>query len=673
MISLFMIAAAILVSPDSLPSLARADGDAWVPREPPLRSQWCEENIQLPTALLASSRFSFEGREYQREILDAVDLVDVRELVFLAAPQTGGKTQLTRAIIQSQGEVDAAPMMFAGPDRDYVSEQRDVIYASCEITDALRRRIPPRRLRNNRWIDLGANYVYLAWSGSSQRLSGRSCKVVIVSEADRWRTSVTGQATVNPVNLAEKRVRAFWSPTVFYEGSPVANSPNLWRLYKSSDQRTFRVPCPHCGQYQELRFFVHKEGPFAGAGGVIGLKRADDSWKTPEEAKKDAEYLCEQGCVIDNADKSAMVAKGVWAPKGCDVVDGEVVGVPDYPGQRRGYQLNALYGPTVSFGDAVHYYLTNRDTEAGMLSFFNDWLSLPFQPRGKTPRWEELGRRLAGSYSLGFVPAAAYFLTGSADVHPDRVDWVVRAWGDGCTSWLIDFGSLFRVDRSAEGEEAQEQLASDLAQLDEAVLNKRWPVMGENPQGHSSLGVLKFGIDCGYRPTDVYAYVRAHPGDKVLAVNGDPKITPGLLYRLSHREVNSRTGKRYPAGTKSWGIDTAAYKADIQGRWNADRSAPGAWLLPGNILEVGEAYLRQITNERPRYEIRNGKKTVKWEVISEYIGSHDWDCEVYARALADMVVNQEWDAKIWGGPQRRVEPALAFTTPDGRPFFITER
>ena len=248
-----------LASPDSLPSVGRAADGAWTPRVRPVRSDWCEQNLRLPGDFSSSpGRFSFRGREYQREIIDAVDDVDTREIVLVAAPQIG-KTEMLRAIIQSQGEVDAAPMMFAGPDQPYAREQREIIYAGCEASDALRDRIPPPSQRNDRWIDLGKCYVFLAWSGSSQRLSGRSCKVVLCSEVDRWQL---------PVALAEKRTRAFWNHCVVYEGSPVADSPNAWRLYKESDQRTFRLPCPHCGHYQELRFFRHKEGPYAGAGGV---------------------------------------------------------------------------------------------------------------------------------------------------------------------------------------------------------------------------------------------------------------------------------------------------------------------------------------------------------------------------------------------------------------------
>ncbi|MFO8014361.1 MAG: terminase gpA endonuclease subunit [Phycisphaerae bacterium] len=637
-----MRALLIVMATLQLSQVAGAFREAWRPRPRIARSAWCEENLRLPGDYSTDpGGFSVADREYQREILDAVDDPSVRQIVFVAAPQIG-KTEVARAVVASQGEVDAAPMMFAGPDQLYIREQRDQIYRNCEVTPALRRRVPPERERNDRWIDLQRCRVFLAWSGSSQRLSGRSCKIVLASECDRWQLSP---------ELAEKRTRAFWRSCVMYEGSPVGDSPVLYGMYRQSDRRTYRIPCPLCGHHQELRFFPHRQDPFAGKGGVAGLQRPDGSWKTPEEARRDAYYVCEScGGRIESRQKAAMVARGVWCPEGCEVLDGKVTGKPSHPGRRRGYRLSALYAPTVSFGDAAEAYLRLRDTTQGMQTFWNDWLGLAYTPRGKTPQWKELGLRLAGVTRRGQVPVWAFFLTAGVDVQADRVYWIVRAWGDGCTSALIDWGCFHRVETEAAGT----VLSSDLAQLD-AVLAHRWPVVGENPRGLSALAACRLGIDTGYRPTDVFAWVRAHPGERVLAVAGDPKIVPGVLYRLARLEKNVRTGKAYPEGTTRWGIDTSAYKSDLQDRWHADRGAPGVWWLPADVLQSkdGEDYLRQITNERRVQEAARGKnlqvgaKTTRWEVISEATGNHYWDCEVYARALADMVVGQIWDASQW--------------------------
>lgn len=643
----------------ALGTIRAAGAEAWRPAPPVVRSQWCAENLRLPAETAAEpGSFDLDDHRYLVEILDAVDDPEVRKIVVVGATQIG-KTELDRAIIASQGEVGRAPMMFAGPDRAYVVEQRDAVYARADLSPALAGRVPPKRFRNDRHIDLERCLVYLAWSGSSQRLSGRACKIVLISEADRWR---------RPIALAEERTKAFQdSSLVFVEGSPLGASPCLEAEYQATDRRTYRVPCPRCGQFQELRFFPFRHGPHSGRGGVAGLQDAQGQWLSPEEARQSAYYLCIKGCKIPADEQREMVRRGVWAPEGCGVNrSGKVTGKPMAEGceRRRGYRLNSLLQQP--FGRVAEQYLLKRDTTEGLGGFFNDWLGLGFTPRGKTPRWRDLGERLAGTYPRGVVPRGAYFLTGAADVHLRGVWWTVRAWGGHKTSWLIDFGYLAK-EAGAPGsdDDAGEVLSSDLAKLDAAVLNRHWDVLGETPHGYSRLAVRLFGIDRGYRPTDVDRFVRARKTGRLLAVYGDPHCLPGALYRLHRLERDARSGKLYPQGTDAWGIDTTAYKGEIHDRWTADRTQPGAWWLPEDIIETpgGEDYLRQVVNERRELVPLHGRKQVRFVVIATETGCHCGDTETYSAALADMVTGGQWDPAQWGlvskaeSGERKAEPA----------------
>lgn len=638
---------------DSTTRATREIRQAWRPRRRLERSAWCGENIRLPSKVSAApGKYDLTDRPYFAEILDAVDDPGLREIVLLGGAQIG-KTTLLHSIIASQGETDAAPMMFAGPDQTYIREERDKIYSLLEACPTLAPKIPPKRLRNDRAIDLTECLVYLAWSGSTQRLSGRSCKIVLCSECDRWQ---------NEVSLASERTKAFWRSCVIWEGTPIGASDTLGPLYAGSDRRTWRCPCPHCGHYQELRMFPHSEGQYAGRGGIRGFRDEAGGWRTKPDARRHAHYECES-CQqpITSEQKPEMIRRGRWVRDGQHLDKaGKLRGKPNTPGRRAGYHLPSILSPTVSFADLVEKYLDCRDSEERMGRFWNDWLALPFKPRGSTPRWQDLGRRLAGRTPRGLVPPSAWFLTAGADVQADRVYWIVRAWGDRATSWLVDWGQLRRPLGDEENRQGAD-LAGDLAQLDTKVYGRTFAVDGENPLGRSSLMVRILGVDCGHRPTDVYDFVRAHPGDRCRAIFGDPKITPGLLYRPAQTDRNARTGEVYNLGMRRWGVDTAAYKTDITDRWFADVAAPGAWLLPSAALaEKGaEDYLRQITNERRTYRKQFGRKLIRWEVIDAAIGEHYFDCEVYARCLADMVVGQNWDASTWPKPEpsRRPQPA----------------
>lgn len=653
--------------------LRAACSTAWQPADVALRSQWCEDYLRFPPELGVAGPFEFStDHAYFREPLDAVDDLEVREIVVMGAPQIG-KTGFVMAAALSQGEVAVAPMMFAGPDQDYITENRQKLYRLAEACPILRPRLPPDRLRNNRAVELGRCRVYLGFSGSTQTLSGRSCRTVLCSEVDRWVVST---------ELAKKRTRAFKISTVIYEGSPVGASPQLKHLYQGSDRRTYRVPCPHCGEYQALRFFPHRHGDYAGRGGVAGLKDEKGDWRTPEEARKHAWYICERnGCRIEAKHKPWMVRRGVWAPEGCEVdSNGQVTGQPANPGRRRGYQLGAIYAASVTFGELAEEYLRLRDTEDGLMRFFNDSLGLPYEARGKTPRWRDLGQRLAGAVPRGIVPRWAYFLTATADVQARCVYWSVRAWGDGKKSQLVDFGQIEKNLVAApdeDGENYVDELASDLAQLDAAILLRRWPVDGENPRGLSHLAVRLLGIDRGYRQTDVDEFLRQHPGERVIAVFGDPRLNPTDLYRPKSIERSAKTGKYLDQAHRCWGLATQAYKSEIADRWTADRTKPGAWLLPSDILETpgGEDYLRQITSEKREAKIVNGRRILSWVLISNELPNHYWDTEVYHAALADMITGRVWDAEQWPDfrPQkRRKEEAAAVDAVVARDFHTEE-
>lgn len=642
----------LLMAVSSLALLAAAGREAWRPAPRPVRSEWCKTHIRLPSETGAQpGRFEIEpGHAYIREILDAIDDPNVAQITFLGATQVG-KTELIRAIVLSQGEVDRAPMMFAGPDQIYIRESREVIYRTAELSPALRDRVPVPGLRNDRYIDLEKCLVWLAWSGSTQRLSGRACKIVLCSEVDRWQCHPS---------LAAERTKAFRAgATVIREGTPVGPSAYLDDYYRQSDRREYHVPCPICGEYQALRFFVHRRGPHAGRGGVGGLKDAQHNWRTPTDARNHAHYVCEHcGGAITDQQKPDMIPRGRWVRDGQRLQrDGKLTGKPKNPGRHRGYRLNSLYSSTVTFADAAERYLTIRDQPEGLERFFNDWLGLAFVPRGETPKWRVLGERLAGDYPRGLVSRHSYFLTAAADVQAHGVYWSVRAWGNLKTSWLVDFGYLPRKQAYADDADTGHRLAEDLAGLVPAVLQRRWPVDGENPRGLSALAVRVLGIDVGYRQTDVYRFVRSQPGDRVVAVAGDPKITPGSLYRLHTVDRHARTGKRYEGALQYWGIETNAFKTEIAERWQADRTQPGVWWLPADILTTpgGEGYLRQITAETRTLEHVHGRKVVRWELISKGLDNHWFDTEVYSACLADLVTGGQWDASAWEGPTGKAE------------------
>lgn len=639
---------------------------------------WAETEIRIPAEYAATAgKYDLRRYPFWREILAVMDDKTTERIVIMAATQIG-KTEVIKAAAVAASQTSPAPAMFAGPDKDYVSEKRDQIYAMADATPAVRDKVPRPHNRNYRMINLGGSVIYLAWSGSPQRLSGKACKRVFCSEIDRWSQTPREGATQK---LVAERVKAFALYKIVYESTPTNEDSAIAAFHAGGDQRTWRCPCPHCGHYQELRFFPHKNGPFAGRGGIVGIKKRGGGFKSPDEAIKSAYYICEQGCRIEPHQKNGMVGRGRWVPRGQEVTPaGKLTGTPASESRVRSYHLSSLYAPQITFGRMAAEYLDCRDDPDALRGFWNNWLGLPYHTVTKIPQWRELGRRLAGGHKRGTVPSDAVFLTAGVDKQQDRAYYVVRAWGAGGRSWLVDHG----VCGVRIGDDGLLIKNSDLREMARRVIDRRFPTVTEIAGGITSLPVVMTGVDTGYEPAQVWDFIRQFPGERVRAVAGDHKMKSDF-YRMNTVERNARTGKVYPGGMKRWGVAVDTYKADIQDRWNLSPSDAAAWLLFHNALELSEDYLRQIVNEGPVWTHNKQGRLVKtWQVINPKTGNHYWDCEVYARAVADMWVGGDWstvsheamiEQMIIAEKQARgdVDRPPAIVTPDGRPYLVTDR
>lgn len=613
--------------------------DAWAPRERIGLADWCAREIHLPPetgptpGLIDLDRYPF-----CRGILDAAEDPEVERIVICTATQIG-KTTVLQCILAGLSILRPAPAMLCAPDADATKKLRNKFYGICDTSPILRDRVPPHHLRNMSEIDFGRSLCHLAWTGNPQRVAGESCRVVLVTECDRSHRA-THEGALH--KLIGERVKAWHNFLIVMEGTPTDENSIIVGEYEKSDQRRFLVPCPRCGHWQPLRFFVHREGEYAGCGGVAGMKTAEGDWLSPDNAEEAAYYLCERGCRIEPREKDEMVGKGLWCPKGCQIdADGQITGTPERGRRHVGFgELNSLYSPTITVGRMAAEYLSSRDNEKEYQNFINNWCGLRYRPRTKTPRAFELFQRLRGSHRRGTVPPGALFLTAGVDVHDENTHWIVRAWGEGCTSWLVDWG-VCPVQTDDLG---HAKPGSQLTPIQAMVLERDWQLVTENALGHETLRVIKAGVDCGWVPLLVHNFARQFPSDLVLTVAGDTQPVAGQPWTFSIVEKNLRSGKPYPGGLRRWAINTDAYKTDLHDRFGAPLDEPGAWWITDAPWDAARTHLDHVANEgRIVAHNQRGYPVHRWVVLRSGLGNHFLDCEVYARALADMIVGGVWE------------------------------
>lgn len=630
----------------------------WIrPRKKLLPAGWVGQHGYLDDQIeAAGGRYDFAYRPWFVQPINHLDDHDVRFVNLMMSTQLG-KTLLLIMSVLNCADQYPCPGMCVLPDAKSKVEFRDRLYGTALSGPKTRRLPPPESQWNTRHIDLGGMRVYLAASGEKQALRGRRCKRVWLSEIDVYEpTSAAG----DPLRSAEQRVKAFYNWQIWRESSPVAEPSRIGEAFYASRQHYWHCPCPHCGHWQELRFFTHKEGhPYAGCGGVEGWKDEAGARLSSDDAFANAYYVCEQGCRIDNADKQAMLTAGRWVAEG-QVIEGrgkkaKLIGEPKLSKRSMGYHLWAIFNDTYTFGNLAAEWITACESNT-TADFFQNTLAKPYSRQAARPKWEELGRRNAGDHPRGVIPEWVWFLTAGFDVQHDHVKFIVRGWsgeGRAKSSCLIDW----RILEQKPGDESL-LVKSDLLQVMD-VLRYSYPVRGPsgNPLGERHLRILLGGIDCGHRSLEVHrlmAMIREQFRDdsRLIPVRGDAHVDRNQRWRRSEIKENYRTGVEYEELHEEYQVNVDVFKDELADMQAADPSQPGKWLVTSDCLKIGKNYLREVTNEAKMKVKKPSGDVDVWTRISRAVGVDFWDGEVYASFCADMKVSilfqqAGWNAEAW--------------------------
>lgn len=141
--------------------------------------------------------------------------------------------------------------------------------------------------------------IYLRGAGSPSKLSSKAIKYLFFDEIDKIGGASKKEAS--PYNLAMERIKTFKSQSKVYACStPTLKTNYIWRLHDEADEvREYFVPCPHCGEMQQLLF---KQ--------ILFCKDEEDKM-SPYERAQTAKYICPAcGCEILDKDKPRCFGKG---------------------------------------------------------------------------------------------------------------------------------------------------------------------------------------------------------------------------------------------------------------------------------------------------------------------------------------------------------------------------
>jgi phage terminase large subunit GpA-like protein len=612
------------------------------PKEQP--SEWIPRNCYLSADTEANDGGAYDLTKfpYWRMILDLVASPTVREVNLMISPQMG-KTIAMVMILLFLAMVAPCPCMYVLPTQSDAIEFRNRVYANALASPQTKHLVPPESQWNTRSIDLGGLRCYLAWAGARNAIRSRRCRIVFLDEVDVYEGGKKGG---DPVASAYQRVGAFHRWQVWKLTSPVPEVSRIAEACETSKMHHWGVKCPQCQHEQELRFFPHKDGPYAGNGGIVGIYDDAGNPLPAEEVKEHCRYLCEKGCDLPPAAKFEMMRGGRW-------VEG------DGPEDRLGFTLPLYISDAKTLNEAAGAYAISKAT-GDLPGFFQRWLARSYTSKKPRPKWEFFARKNAGEHERGWVPSDVWFLTAGADVQDDRVYLSVWGWGHMKTRYLIDWRILYQ----REGDDG-DVIASDLRQLD-AFMTKRYPVIGEhgNPRGLDRLMIWLLGIDSGWRPGEVHDWVWKHRASKrVRAVRGDANVDPSKRWRPSKIEENARTGEKYKNPRVEWQLAVSSFKERLAKQMTAEIRNPGAVILPRGMQSMAPEFCKQFCNEEERTIVKeNGRRVKEWTPKTKAIGVDQWDTSIYADACAEMIVatkyGRQWDTGKWPKSDRAAQAKL---------------
>lgn len=575
-------------------------------------SEWADEHRLLSSKASAEpGRWRTDRTPYLREIMDALSVYDpTQRVVFMKSAQIGG-TEAGNNWIGYVMHHAPGPMLYVLPTveiAEKASKQR--IAPMLEESPALRELVAPARSRDSGNTLLSKEFrggvFMMTGANSAAGLRSMPIKWLFMDEVDAYPSDVEGEGS--PIALAENRTITFSRRKVLLVSTPTeAGTSRIEIEYQRSDQRRYFVPCPHCGHMQWLRWrgFGPDDSPEA-------AKTYRLIWT--DEKRTAAAYLCgECGAHIEERHKTGMLAAGQWQA----TAPGD--------GVTAGYHINSLYSPAgwKSWVEILREFEDASKDPALLKTFVNTTLGEPFEA-GTVVRLDAEGlSRRAGPYRLGDpVPQAGVLLTAGIDMQRRNGGYaqiIVRAWGSGDESWLVDRKMIYG---DANSPRFWDQVTDALDQTYE----------------HESGATVKIratAIDSGDGETThlIYAYARANRGRHVLATKG--MSTPGkpLLGKPSLQDVNilRQTVKR---GVELWPIGSDTGKSLIHSRLKIeDFNGAGVMHWP---LGLDPDYWTQLTSERQVVKIVNGFPRRHW-VKKDSDKNEDLDCEVLAAAALEYV------------------------------------
>lgn len=542
--------------------------------------------------------------------MDAVSDSRINQVVVMSSAQIG-KTEILNNVVGFYISQDPSPMLVVQPTLEMAEAwSKDRLAPMVRDTPALTSKVsePNSKGSGNTLLHkvFPGGHVTMAGANSSPSLSSRPIRVLLLDEIDRYPPSAGTEG--DPVSLASKRTATFWNRRILMMSTPtVKGASRIEQAFEHSDQRRYFVPCPHCSEFQVLKW-------------------AAVQWT--ENDPESARIACEHcGALLDDGDRVAMVAQGEWRP------------TAPFKGVA-GFHLWEIYSPWRSMAEIVDDFLKAKPYPETLKTWINTALGEVWE--------DQLGEKIAGDtiasraeeYEQGTVPEQALLLTAGVDVQHDRLHANLWAFGAGEEGWHIAREVIYGSPADNE----------TWLKLDELLIRRLPHELGGTIEISATCVDAGDGVMTGY----VLDYCRERRQKHVLAIKGQSQPGKPAIGHPTKVEF-TRKGVATQFSALLWPVGSDTIKGWLMGRLRTE----GMIHFPAGLPED---FYAQLTSERLVTKHFRGMPKREW-VKAPSARNEDLDATVYAYAAAVYAGLKRANWAVLKGRVMRTDPGVPMPPP----------
>ncbi len=525
-----------------------------------------------------SGKFSTKDCAYMREPMECIKDPSIEDVTLMWGTQTG-KTTVLQTIVAYSIDASPRPMMFAFPTdqiaKDFVTDRwNPLLEDSPEIAKHV----------TDKWTDLtllkqryDTCTLFFTGAGSASKLSSKPVSLIIADETDKFGDAQDKEA--DKLSLLSERNKSFLDRKFIKASTPTVADGNIARSYAASDMRQYLIPCPHCGAFIPLEMANVKWAP---------RNDDEDEWDL-DEVRSTAYYECAhcRGKITDR-DKHKAIQKGRWEPFNKKA-----------PRNVRGYRLNSLYSPILTFGEVAVKFLQSKNDVSLLQNFTNSWLAEVWEDSTYDAEPDKL-KVCQRDYDRGDVKGDVRVVT--VDVQRRDLRFNVRGY-DANSSYLLDWGTAVDFEHV-------EKIQKDY-------------------------DAKYVGIDINYREREqeVYEAIYKNNAKGWIAIVGLPDQNIkglGAHVRLTNFAPFTGTSKqsRFAVGKiRLLNIRTSVYKSEVAGRRIGSKND---WFV---YRGIERGYELELFAEVQAVKLVKSRRLQYWKQIRA--DNHQFDLEVYQLAICD--------------------------------------